>query len=227
MRSEPLLAFRPLLAVIPSLAHRGPAMLIPSTSIPPARFGPFEVDFRAGELLKNGRRIRLQDQPLQVLAMLLERHGNVVTRDEFRQKLWPNDTFVDFDHGLNNAINRLRDALNDSAEAPRFIETFPRPGYRFIGQVDSCATATTQMVSSASSDAAPPSGVALEADASVKVSLLAKPRRRIEKLWITAAGVGIAAGLVLWLYLGHERRSGTSAPMRIQSIAVLPLEHIF
>ena len=101
-----------------------------------ARFGPFEVDFRAGELLKNGRRIRLQDQPLQVLAMLLEHPGNVVTRDKFRQKLWPNDTFVDFDHGLNNAINRLREALCDSAETPRFIETLPRRGYRFIGRVE-------------------------------------------------------------------------------------------
>ncbi len=111
-------------------------MSIPFMSIPPARFGPFEVDFRAGELLKNGRRIRLQDQPLQVLAMLLERPGNVVTRDEFRQKLWPNDTFVDFDHGLNNAVNKLRDALNDSAEAPRFIETLPRRGYRFIAPVE-------------------------------------------------------------------------------------------
>jgi len=201
-------------------------MPIPFTSVPLARFGPFEVDFRAGELLKNGRRIRLQDQPLQVLAMLLERPGNVVTRDEFRQKLWPNDTFVDFDHGLNNAINRLRDALNDSAEAPRFIETLPRRGYRFIGQIDNCATATTQMLCSASSDAAPPSGVALDADASIEVSLLAKRRHRIEKFWLAAAGVGIAAGLVLWLYLGHERRSGTSASMRIQSIAVLPLENL-
>jgi len=201
-------------------------MPIPSTSIALARFGPFEVDFRAGELLKNGRRIRLQDQPLQVLAMLLEHPGNVVTRDEFRQKLWPNDTFVDFDHGLNNAINRLRDALNDSAETARFIETMPRRGYRFIGQVDNGATATTHMVSSASSDAAPPSGAALEADASVEVSLLAKPQRRIEKFWLAAASVGIAAALILWLYLGRERRSGTSASMRIQSIAVLPLENL-
>src|SRR5260370_9216460 len=88
-----------------------------------ARFGPFEVDFRAGELLKNGRRIRLQDQPLQGLAMLLEHPGNVVTRDEFRQKLWPNDTFVDFDHGLNNAINRVLYALNDSASTAPFIAT--------------------------------------------------------------------------------------------------------
>src|ERR1700746_1138514 len=110
-------------------------MPIPSTSIPPARFGPFEVDFRAGELLKNGRRIRLQDQPLQVLALLLEHPGETVTREQLHRKLWPNDTFVDFDHGLNNAINRLRDALNDSAEAPRSIETLPRRGYRFISQV--------------------------------------------------------------------------------------------
>src|SRR6266852_2104782 len=158
-----------------------------------ARFGLFEVDFRAGELLKNGRRIRLQDQPLQVLAMLLEHPGNVITRDEFRQKLWPNDTFVDFDHGLNNSINRLRDALNDSAEATRFIETMPRRGYRFTGQVDNGATATTQLLPSASSDeAAEPSRGTLEANASVEVSLLAKPRRRIEKLWLAAAGVGIA-----------------------------------
>src|SRR5258708_38008727 len=174
-------------------------MPIPSTFVPPACFGPFEVDFREGEILKNGRRIRLQDQPLQVLAMLLEHPGNVVARDEFRQKLWPNDTFVDFDHGLNNAINRLRDALNDSAEAPRFIETLPRRGYRFIGQIDNCATATTQMLSSASSDAAPPSGVALEADASIEVSLSAKPRHRIKKLWLGAAGRGTAPALLLLL----------------------------
>jgi DNA-binding response OmpR family regulator len=86
VKGETLIAFQSLSGVIDSLPHRGPAMPNPSTSIPPARFGPFEVDFRAGELLKNGRRIRLQDQPLQVLAMLLERPGNVVTRDEFRQK---------------------------------------------------------------------------------------------------------------------------------------------
>jgi DNA-binding winged helix-turn-helix (wHTH) protein len=96
-------------------------MLKPSGSVCHARFGSFEVDFRAGELFKNGRRIRLQDQPLQVLAMLLEQPGEVVSREELRQKLWPTDTFVDFDHGLNNAINRLREALNDSADAPRFV----------------------------------------------------------------------------------------------------------
>src|SRR5262252_7255620 len=99
------------------------------------RFAQFEVDFRAGELRKNGRRIRLQDQPLQVLSLLLENPGEVVTREEVRQKLWLGNTFVDFDHGLNNAINRLRQALNDSADSPRFIETLPRRGYRFIAEV--------------------------------------------------------------------------------------------
>src|SRR4029077_10848216 len=116
----------------------------PSESMALVRFGPFEVEFRAGELLKNGRRIRLQDQPLQVLAMLLEKPGEVVTREEVRKRLWLEDTFVDFDHGLNNAINRLREALNDSADAPRFIETLPRRGYRFIAEVNGRASTASR-----------------------------------------------------------------------------------
>ncbi|MCI0621800.1 MAG: winged helix-turn-helix domain-containing protein [Acidobacteria bacterium] len=96
------------------------------------RFGVYEADLRAGELRKHGMRIRLQDQPFRVLAMLLERPGDLVTREEFRQKVWPADTFVHFDHGLNKAINKLREALGDSAENPRFIETLPRRGYRFL-----------------------------------------------------------------------------------------------
>ncbi|HKA53061.1 MAG TPA: winged helix-turn-helix domain-containing protein, partial [Candidatus Binatia bacterium] len=91
---------------------------------------------------KHGRRIKLQDQPFQVLALLLERPGEVVTREELRQKLWPADTFVDFDVGLNTAIKRLRDALSDTAESPRYVETLPRRGYRFIAQVDGWAAAT-------------------------------------------------------------------------------------
>jgi TolB-like protein/DNA-binding winged helix-turn-helix (wHTH) protein len=96
------------------------------------QFGVFEVDRRARELRKQGIRIRLQEQPFQVLALLLERAGEVVTRKELREKLWPSSVFVDFDHGLNNAIARLREALGDSAAAPHFIETLPRLGYRFI-----------------------------------------------------------------------------------------------
>jgi Tol biopolymer transport system component/DNA-binding winged helix-turn-helix (wHTH) protein len=107
----------------------------PTASQVKARFGSFEMDLRAGELRKHGVRIRLQTQPFQILGMLLRRPGEVVTREELRQALWPDDTFVDFDHGLNNAINRLREALGDSAETPRYIETLPKRGYRFIASV--------------------------------------------------------------------------------------------
>ena len=99
------------------------------------RFGTFEADLRAGELRRNGSKIRLQDQPFQVLAVLLARPGELVTREELRAKLWPADTFVDFDHGLNAAVKRLRDALGDSAENPCFIETLARRGYRFLAPV--------------------------------------------------------------------------------------------
>jgi eukaryotic-like serine/threonine-protein kinase len=100
------------------------------------RFGAFEVDLRSGELYKHGIRLKLQDQPFQVLVLLLEHSADVVTREELRQKLWPADTFVDFDTGLNSAIKKLRDVLGDSAEEPRYIETLPRRGYRFIAPVE-------------------------------------------------------------------------------------------
>jgi DNA-binding winged helix-turn-helix (wHTH) protein len=99
------------------------------------RFGAFEVDVRAGEVRKHGLLIRLQDQPFRVLQTLLEHPGEVVTRDELRSQIWPADTFVDFDRGLNNAVKRLRDALSDSAENPSYIETLPKRGYRFIAPV--------------------------------------------------------------------------------------------
>src|SRR6266542_2118102 len=99
------------------------------------RFGIFEADLRTGELRKRGARIRLQEQPFQVLAVLLARPGELVTRDELQGRLWTADTFVDFDHGLNKAINKIREALGDSAESPRFIETVARRGYRFIADV--------------------------------------------------------------------------------------------
>jgi len=97
------------------------------------RFGAFELDLRTSELRKKGLKIKLQEQPFLILVMLLEHPGDMVSREEIRKKLWPTDTFVDFDHGLNTAINRLRTALGDSAESPRFIETLPRRGYRFVG----------------------------------------------------------------------------------------------
>ena len=96
------------------------------------RFGEFEIDERAGELRKEGIKVRLQEQPLQILQILLEHPGEVVTREELRKRVWPTDTFVDFDHGINNAVKRLREALSDTAETPRYIETLPRRGYRFL-----------------------------------------------------------------------------------------------
>src|ERR1700680_915978 len=99
------------------------------------RFGVFEVDLRAAELRKRGRRIKLQEQPFQILSLLLEHPGEVVTREELRQKLWPAHTFVDFDRSLNKAMTKLRAALGDSADSPRYIETIPRHGYRFLAPV--------------------------------------------------------------------------------------------
>ena len=100
------------------------------------RFGEFETNLRSRELRRNGVRVRIPDQSFEVLLMLLDKPGELVTREEIRNRLWSSETFVDFDHGLNNAVKRLRDALEDSAETPRFIETLPRRGYRFSGAID-------------------------------------------------------------------------------------------
>src|SRR5712671_2213458 len=105
------------------------------------RFDAFEVDLRAGELFKEGTKIRLQQQPFRVLALLLEHPGEVVTREDLRQAIWPAGTFVEFDVGLDAAIHKLRTALGDSAENPRLVETLPRRGYRFIAAVEDVATA--------------------------------------------------------------------------------------
>jgi DNA-binding winged helix-turn-helix (wHTH) protein len=110
-------------------------MPVPQSNSRIVRFGVFELDLSAGELRKNGVKLRLQEQPFQVLAMLLERAGEVVTREELRQKLWPSDTFVDFDHSLNTAVNKVREVIGDSASNPRYVETLARRGYRFIAPV--------------------------------------------------------------------------------------------
>jgi DNA-binding winged helix-turn-helix (wHTH) protein len=101
-----------------------------------ALFGPYELDLRSAELRKFGTRVRMGEQTFQILCLLLEARGELVTREELQAKLWAGDTFVDFDHGLNSAVQRLRDCLSDSAEKPRWVETVPRRGYRFIGQVE-------------------------------------------------------------------------------------------
>jgi DNA-binding winged helix-turn-helix (wHTH) protein len=121
------------------------------------RFGLFEVDTAAGELRKNGSRVRLQEQPFQVLALLLQSPGEVVTREELREKLWPADTFVDFDHSLNTAINKVREALGDSASSPRYVETLARRGYRFLGTVEPVQGTPAAVESAPSADGMHPS----------------------------------------------------------------------
>lgn len=127
------------------------------------RFGVFEVDLAAGELRKNGARLRLQEQPFQVLAVLLENAGRVVTREDLRQKIWPADTFVDFDHSLNTAVNKIREALGDSASSPRFVETLARRGYRFIAPVNGVEASSTNSAT-ASSDPPARTGITLLPD---------------------------------------------------------------
>ena len=110
------------------------------------QFGIFEADLHTGELRRNGVRVRLQEQPFQILAMLLERPGEIVAREELRTRLWPADTFVDFDHSFNAAVRRLRDTLGDTAENPRFVETVARRGYRFLAPVNGGAHAVASEI---------------------------------------------------------------------------------
>jgi len=119
------------------------------------RFNEYEADLRAGELRRNGNRLKLQQQPFQVLVALLERPKDVVTREELRQRLWPEDTFVDFDHGLNTAVAKLRDVLGDSAAAPKYIETIAKRGYRFLSEVQVLAEEAASTISAPPTSAAP------------------------------------------------------------------------
>jgi DNA-binding winged helix-turn-helix (wHTH) protein len=118
------------------------------------RFDVFEVDLRAQELYKSGKKVKLQIQPFQVLALLLERPGDVVTRDELQKRLWPADTFVDFDHSLNTAVKKLRQALGDDIKKPRFVETLPKRGYRFLGVVKSAPVAGSGFTAAAAAASA-------------------------------------------------------------------------
>jgi len=165
------------------------------------QFGPFEVDLHSGELRKNGRRVRLQAQPFQLLVMLLERPGELVTREEICQKLWSGDTFVDFDRSLGTAINKIREVLNDSAAEPRFVETLPRRGYRFIASVTAVAE-PPQKVSPLPS---------LETEAGEEDHRKPSSRRVI---WAGASVVLLLSALVAWYVL---------RPHPVRSIAVLPL----
>ena len=167
------------------------------------RFGIFEVDLRAGELRRNGSRIRLQEQPFRILTLLLEHPGEVVTREELRNQLWPADTFVDFDHSLNAAIRRLRDALGDSAENPRFVETVARRGYRFLAPLG------------------PPVSAAQTVPTVPPQSSRSRRRRIIVVSGVLLLGIA-AAALVL---IHQENLKGRTQPP-IKSLAVLPLQNL-
>ena len=180
----------------------------------PLRFGVFELDLRAGELRKNGLRVRLQEQPFKVLAMLLERPGEVVGREELRKKLWPADTFVDFDHGLNKVINKIREALGDSAESPRFVETVARRGYRFLAEVrfsDAAPVRRGELTTQ------PQPAAEIQPDLANKLPFLPSTVWKILVLVL----VPLVASLAIWgLHFWYH-----PSPV-VRSLAVLPLESL-
>jgi TolB-like protein/DNA-binding winged helix-turn-helix (wHTH) protein/Tfp pilus assembly protein PilF len=178
-------------------------------------FGAYEADLYSGELTKDGKRVRLQAQPFQLLVMLLERPGQLVTREEICQKLWSADTFVDFDHSLGTAINKIREVLNDSVAEPRFVETIPRRGYRFIAPVTVVAVD-------------PPVPQELVAPSSPPAELVKPPLRKRHSLSVVGGVVAAAllvSALIAWNFHGWRQwlSSRLSASPPVQSIAVLPL----
>ena len=192
------------------------------------RFGPFAVDLHAGELFKGGHRLRLQEQPLQILAILLEHPGELVTRDEIRQKLWASDTFVDFDHGLNNAMNRLREALNDSAENPRYIETLPKRGYRFIGRLEAGGSGREAAGAPFSTPASSGTGEDLRGHSDAVQRLGEGPSPlRSPRPWILSISL-LAVALLVGIGANRARLWPTgysAAPLKL-TVAVLPLENL-
>jgi TolB-like protein/DNA-binding winged helix-turn-helix (wHTH) protein/Tfp pilus assembly protein PilF len=185
------------------------------------RFGIFEADLHTGELRKRGARVRLQQQPFHVLGLLLTRPGELVTRDELQAKLWTADTFVDFDHGLNKAINKIREALGDSAESPRFVETVARRGYRFIADVETVESEAVSPGTTASS----PGGDPRTPDGRVPL-VAAEQASAGGRNWrrtMTITGCGLALASVI--LVGWLIQSRGASPT-IRSVAVLPLENL-
>src|SRR4051812_47709150 len=182
------------------------------------RFGVFEVDLHAGELTKRGVRVRLQQQPFQVLTSLVERPGELVSREELRDRLWGR-TVVDFDHGLNKAINKIRDALGDSAENPRFVETVARRGYRFLADVtpiDDAVVSSSGAESNARGLSVPSAAGGPTATASGP-----KPSDRLR----VRLGVGVVVVLTIATALAWVLYSRNWL-VPIRSLAVLPLESL-
>jgi serine/threonine-protein kinase len=160
---------------------------------PPIRFGVFELDPQTGELRRQGFKVKLQEQPFQVLMMLLERPGEAVTREELQKKLWTADTFVDFERGLNRAINKLRDALGDDADTPRYIETLPRRGYRFLVPVEAAGTRDFEGAGRSQLAIVPPDSPHL----SDTVSAFVIPRKQVLP-WAAAGVLAVIAVIAFW-----------------------------
>jgi DNA-binding winged helix-turn-helix (wHTH) protein len=160
------------------------------------RFGPYEVDLHTHELWKFGTKVRLVGQPFAILAMLVTRAGSLVTRDELREKLWPGETFVDFNHGLNAAVNKLRDVLCDSAEDPKYIETLPRRGYRFVAEVERL---TSSEVTRSAAVAPAPETPAAESPFALQAP--EKERKQSHYLWLIWTSGGLAACILLFAVL--------------------------
>jgi TolB-like protein/DNA-binding winged helix-turn-helix (wHTH) protein len=206
-----------------------------SVTPPPAliRFGVFEADLRAGELRRNGVRVRLQDLPFRALTILLSRPGEVITREEFRQALWPPDVFVDFEQGLSSAVMRLRDALRDSADNPIFIETIERRGYRWIGPISNStiepvvqdrAPAPGPSAEQAPSDINKETTAELESrdfTARYEIGLTTNTRKHSSRL-----GLWLAVAVCALLGLASVIRWRWSRPAPISSIAVLPFDNL-
>jgi len=190
------------------------------------RFSVFEADLRAGELRKNGVKVKLQDQPFQILGILLENPGELVSREDLRQRLWPSDTFVDFDHSLNSAVKKLRQALSDDADTPRFVETVPRRGYRFIAPVQTGA-------GNGSSGAAAAAGLPPDADQSsaLATSLSGEDRSPTDTPWhrkhwklgaAALAGFLLALGMGAWFGLFRSPKQAVSALVRLVPLTNTP-----
>jgi TolB-like protein/DNA-binding winged helix-turn-helix (wHTH) protein/Tfp pilus assembly protein PilF len=211
-------------------------MASPVASARIVRFGVFEADLKACELRKHGFRVKLAEQPFQVLAMLLERPGEIITREELRDRLWPRDTFVDFDHGLNNAVMRVREVLLDSSDHPRYVETVPRRGYRFVAPVEDVAVpAAAPRTTDAESDSAV-GPTSLEASAAVASPIGERvPWWTIPQRWLASprnialAVVILAGSAVLLTFTIRNHRSGADRKAvltRSTSLVVLPLENL-
>jgi len=199
------------------------------------RFGVYEFDLRSGELRKHGIRIKLQEQPSQILAILLEHRGEMVTREQLQHRLWPSDTFVDFDHSLNTAVMRLREVLSDSSENPRFIETLPRRGYRFLAPVEEKPASVNEPTPVQSGEVAASQSTDSKVDSTSPPLLpafpafAAKPEKRVQRLRVVTVTLSIfaivLAGAFAFRYL--KRSSLATAPSgQLTSLVVLPFENL-